>query len=248
MVKLTEWRLHRDGPTPGARNMALDHALAEACADAAADGSAALRLYEWAEPTVSFGRNEPGARVAAAEAYVRRPTGGRAVLHHRELTYAVVVPERALGGPRAVYRAVNEALVEGLRLLGADVTLAGDGPALRPDAGPCFDEPAAGEVVASGGKLVGSAQVRMDGALLQHGSILIEDDQAALGSASAARPLVRLVAGVTVGEVRDAVEEGFRRRFAGARWHAGRYGGALLAAADRHQKERYGNDDWTWRR
>jgi hypothetical protein len=87
----------------------------------------------------------------------------------------------------------------------------------------------------------------MDGALLQHGSILIGDDQAALGKASAARPLVRLVEGVTVAEVRDAVEEGFRLRFADARWCPAEHDDALRASADRWERERYDNDDWTWR-
>ena len=238
------WRIYRDPPLAGSRNMAIDHALTEACG---ATPSAALRLYEWAEPTVSFGRNEPASRIPGITEYVRRPTGGRAVLHHGELTYAVALPERAYGGPRRVYYAVNEALVGGLRLLGADVTLAGAGPALRPDAGPCFDEPAEGEIVAAGGKLVGSAQARMGGALLQHGSILIGDDQAALGSASSARPLVRLVAGVTATEVRDAVEEGFRRRFPDAEWHPAEYDDVLGAAADRLEHDRYDTDDWTWR-
>jgi lipoyl(octanoyl) transferase len=253
-VVVREWRLHRDGAASGARNMALDHALAETLGE----GVAVLRLYEWSEPTISLGRNEPaaerwgGARAGGPGAhpfrFVRRPTGGRAVLHRGELTYAAVLPDRAFGGPRAAYAAVNEALVEGLRLLGVGVTLAGASPALRPDAGPCFDVPAAGEVVVDGGKLVGSAQARLGGALLQHGAILIEDDQAALGSASAARPLRRLVESVTVADVRDAVEEGFRRRFADALWREADAGRRVREAAARLEAERYENDAWTWRR
>lgn len=261
-----EWRLHRDGPASGPRNMALDHALAETLED----GVAVLRLYEWTEPTVSFGRNEPArerwgpasdARVAgdapvgaprpAAEPafrFVRRPTGGRAVLHRAELTYAAVLPDRAFGGPRGAYVAVNEALVEGLGLLGVRVTLAGSSRALRPDAGPCFDMPAEGEVVLDGGKLVGSAQARLDGALLQHGAILIEDDQGALGSASAARPLRRHLEAVTVADVRDAVERGFRRRFADARWREADHGARVIEAAARWESERYDDEAWTWRR
>src|SRR5690606_19064671 len=119
------WRVRRDGPASGARNMALDHALAETIGAAAAavrassvagaaggvpaagphGPEAALRLYTWARPTVSFGRNEPAggpeAWAGRADAFVRRPTGGRAVLHAAELTYAAVVPARALGGVRA---------------------------------------------------------------------------------------------------------------------------------------------------
>jgi lipoate-protein ligase A len=121
---------------------------------------------------------------------VRRPTGGRAVLHWRELTYAVVVPGRALGGARATYRIVHETLARALAALGVQVVHATPrGRALPPDAGPCFGAPAAGELVAGGRKLVGSAQARIGGALLQHGSILIEDDQAFLGEvATGARP------------------------------------------------------------
>lgn len=236
------WHVYHDPPMSGARNMAIDHALAVGLAD----GTAALRLYEWSEPTVSLGRNEPAR--GRSGAVVRRPTGGRAVLHRSELTYAVAVPARALGGPRAMYRAVNEALVEGLRLLGADVTLAPDGATLRPDAGPCFEVPAEGEVVAGGGKLVGSAQARMGEALLQHGSILIEDDQSTLGSGSTARPLRALVGQVTVADVRDAVVEGFGRRFAEVPWRPAAHDEALLAAADRLEAERYDNEEWTRRR
>lgn len=246
-----EWRLHQDGPASGARNMAIDHALAETLES----DVAVLRLYEWAEPTVSLGRNEParerwgpGGGGGAAFRFVRRPTGGRAVLHRAELTYAAVLPERAFGGPRAAYAAVNEALVEGLRLLGIGVTLAGASTALRPDAGPCFDAPAEGEVTVDGGKLVGSAQARLQGALLQHGAILIEDDQTALGPSSAARPLRRVLESVTVPDVRDAVEEGFRKRFGEARWRRADHGARVLEAADRWASERYDDDGWTWRR
>jgi len=246
-----EWRLHQDGAASGPRNMALDHALAETLED----GVAVLRLYEWTEPTVSLGRNEPGRELwgagslrHAAFRFVRRPTGGRAVLHRAELTYAAVLPERAFGGPRAAYAAVNEALVEGLRLLGIGVTLAGASPALRPDAGPCFDAPAEGEVTVDGGKLVGSAQARLHGALLQHGAILIEDDQTALGPTSAARPLRGLLESVTVPDVRDAVEEGFRKRFTEARWRQADHDVRALEAADRWASDRYDDDRWTWRR
>jgi len=251
--------------------MALDHAMAERFGAGLAVGEdppgeemspAILRLYEWAVPTVSFGRHEPargrygpGAAVwagtveggTAASAFVRRPTGGRTVLHREELTYAVVLPDRAFGGPRGAYLAVNEALVAGLRVLGVDATLAQEGAVLSPAAGPCFDVPAAGEVTAAGGKLVGSAQARLGRALLQHGAILLSDDQAALGSRSAARPLRSLLGRVGVAEVREAVEEGFRLRFAGANWVRTVHDARTLAAADRLESERYGSGAWTWR-
>ena len=235
--------------------MALDHALAEALGGrdvASGDAYAVLRLYEWSEPTISFGRNEPVRARRRPETgdvrFVRRPTGGRAVLHRGELTYAALLPIEAFGGPRAAYRVLNEALVEGLRVLGVEAGIAVDEPVLRPDAGPCFQAAADGEVVVGGRKLVGSAQARLGGALLQHGSILIEDDQRALGPASTARPLTELVGGIEVAEVRAAIEEGFRRRFAGAAWQAAEHHTAVSEAADRLEWERYGTDAWTWRR
>jgi len=176
------WRVLVDEPLTGAANMARDHALAAALRP----GTGTLRLYRWTPATLSLGRNEPftvGYRELLRERpdidVVRRPTGGRAVLHDRELTYSVVLPARAFGGPRRAYRRINAALVEGLRGLGADARVAG-GRSLPPDAGPCFLEPAEGEVVVAGRKVVGSAQVRIGSAVLQHGSILLWADQSPL--------------------------------------------------------------------
>lgn len=169
--------------------MAWDHTLAEALPD----GLGLVRFYQWDGPTLSLGRNEPGAAaraipsvVAGSVGVVRRPTGGRAVLHHRELTYAVVAPVRSLGGARAAYRSINRGLARGISSLGVGAEVAASGVVLPPDAGPCFAAPAPGEVVAEGRKLVGSAQVRIGGALLQHGSILIHDDQDMLAGAGGA--------------------------------------------------------------
>ena len=98
------------------------------------------------------------------------------MLHDRELTYSVVLPDRAFGGPRRAYRRINEGLVDGLRRLGVDASAA-SGRALPPDAGPCFLEPADGEVTIGGRKVVGSAQARIGRAVLQHGSLLLVADQ-----------------------------------------------------------------------
>ena len=180
------WHLCVDGALPGALNMARDHALALSLVP----GSAALRLYRWERPTLSLGRNEPARGRYQRETFrrtgvdvVRRPTGGRAVLHWRELTYAVVIPVRALGGPRASYRWINERIAEALAILGVAAEIAPDPlRALPLSAGPCFAAAAAGEVTAGGRKLVGSAQLRVGDALLQHGSILLADDQGRLAS------------------------------------------------------------------
>ncbi len=161
--------------------MAVDHALA-ACLN---PGEAVLRLYRWSRPTVSFGRNEPArgrydlaAGRDAGIDFVRRPTGGRAVLHDRELTYAAILPLTGRGGLRATYELINRGLVQALGSLGVPAVMVevGGSPAGL-DSGPCFHQPAPGEVTVAGRKLVGSAQARLEGAILQHGSLLIGPGQ-----------------------------------------------------------------------
>ena len=256
-VAPSSWRVIRDGPAAGARNMALDHALAGTFAEA----QGVLRLYSWERPTVSFGRNEPTrGRYSTIEArargidFVRRPTGGRAVLHHAEVTYAIVVAERALGGPRAAYEAINRGLVRGLRTLGVDADLAKGGEVLRPDAGPCFNAPGPGEVTVGGRKLVGSAQVRQDGALLQHGSLPLRGNQRMLevlapsaGSSRDPASLEDSAGDVAASAVEDALVEGFRKEFGGA-WREDGYTAAELAEASQLEIDWYLRDEWTWRR
>ncbi len=265
------WRIVTDGALSGAANMARDHALAQALRP----GTGTVRFYRWSPATLSLGRNEPVSagyrdflRRYPGIGVVRRPTGGRAVIHDRELTYAVAVPARAFGGPRQAYRKVTEGLVEGLRLLGADAVAAA-GTTLPPDAGPCFMEPANGEVVVRGRKLVGSAQVRIGGAVLQHGSVLLVADQspllretvsgngAVVAHTDGAGPGLRAPAGaITLAEVLgeipgwnrlvDAFSRGFARALGGG-WAAG----VLTKEEGRLAREladRYGSTAWTWRR
>jgi lipoate-protein ligase A len=244
------WRLVRDVSHPGAANMALDHALA-ACLR---PNQGVVRLYGWSRPTVSFGKNEPAHRVGEGMHtggvelhYVRRPTGGRAVLHDDELTYAVVAPLDAFGGLREAYLRINEALAEAIRALGAAVEVSGTTETLGLDAGPCFQSPTRGEVVAEGRKLVGSAQARLEGALLQHGSILLAGGQGSLSEEGTSVTLSELLGEVTPDGVADAVSDAYRRSF-GGEWVERGYDVRELETAARLEKERYGSDDWTWRR
>lgn len=182
MIAAPCWSILRTPPLAGAVNMALDEAL---MARARERGCCVLRTYEWSRPTLSLGRNQRAAGTydlararAAGVDFVRRPTGGRAVLHHREVTYSVTAPASALGELRESYAAINVILVAALHALGVAATVAEpEGRAPPPGSAPCFEEPVAGEIVAAGRKLVGSAQWRERGALLQHGSILVDDDQ-----------------------------------------------------------------------
>jgi len=157
--------------------MAADGALLDA---AVRLGTASLRLYCWNPPTLSIGRNQPVDGLAVdGIAVVRRPTGGQAVWHEHEVTYAVGAPIAVFGSLRVAYREIHCRIAAALRMLGADVLLAGDRPAVRPSdrRASCFASPLGGEIVVNGRKLVGSAQVRRGQAFLQHGSILLAGSQ-----------------------------------------------------------------------
>ncbi|HXL86228.1 MAG TPA: hypothetical protein VN927_03420 [Gemmatimonadaceae bacterium] len=170
--------------------MARDTALQ---ARAAETSETVFSVYSWARPTLSFGRHQPATGLydverihAAGLDVVRRPTGGRAILHNREVTYSVTAPIEDAEPLREAYSRINRILLDGLTRLGVVAALAS--PAARapaPSIRPCFETPGEGELVADGGKLVGSAQWRDAGALLQHGSILVEDDQSSLPSFAA---------------------------------------------------------------
>lgn len=189
-------------PARGAENMALDEAL---LARARGNDEVVVRVYGWARPTLSFGRNQSAlGRYEAARLadrgvdVVRRPTGGRSVLHWREVTYSVTAPLDMLApaatSVRLAFARINRLLVTALGTLGVDAWEAVPTRRTpRPDGAPCFETPTGGELVVmqegTARKLVGSAQWQEDGALLQHGSILVDDDQrelAALGAAGRA--------------------------------------------------------------
>jgi lipoate-protein ligase A len=170
--------------------MARDSALQ---ARAAETQETVFSVYSWTRPTLSFGRNQPAIGLydvqrieTAGLDVVRRPTGGRAILHDHEVTYSVTAPIDAAEPLREAYSRINRILLDGLARLGVVAGIAAPGErAPAPSIRPCFETPGEGELVADGGKLVGSAQWRDGGALLQHGSILVEDDQSSLNSFAA---------------------------------------------------------------
>lgn len=254
------WKLLLTPPLSGAENMAVDEALLER---ARATSEAVLRAYAWAEPTLSLGRNQTARGVYDAErarscgvAVVRRLTGGRALLHHREVTYSVTAPVRPGESLRESYARINRLLVDGLARLGVRATIAAPPDrAVPPSASPCFERPAAGELVVDGRKLVGSAQWRDDGALLQHGSILLADDQPRV-VALAARPVPAPVPAATLADVLGRVplvEEVALALFAAVRAHEDPRATEMtldstLWAAMQRARERYTDAGWTWRR
>lgn len=263
---MMRWRTLLSPPSPGAENMALDEALMRRARET---GEGVVRVYSWSQPTLSLGRHQralgaydPERATALGLAIVRRPTGGRVVLHHREITYSVTAPllpgEGNASGRSALaeaYCAINVALVEALRSLGAKVAIArATSRTPPPGSAPCFELPSDGEITLGAAKLAGSAQYREGGAYLQHGSILVHDDQAMLAlvaSAPAHVPPAATLAGalgreVSVGEFAGVLFDVVHRR-----WDA--EASALTceeagAVARDDLRERYESAGWTWRR
>lgn len=254
------WHLLLSPPLSGADNMALDEAL---MVRARRSGESVLRVYEWSSPTLSLGRNQPAAGLYDAEAarragvrFVRRLTGGRALLHHREITYSVTAPAPVNGSIRESYAWINRLLIDGLARLGVEAGAAtGRGITPVPGVTPCFEVPSAGELVVAGRKLVGSAQWRDAGAMLQHGSMLIEDDQSLAVSLLVdpvplpPRPATLREAMGRVpdaAEVMDALAAVLRDRGEGE--CSTMEIDEALAADAASARSRYLSAEWTWRR
>ena len=244
--------------------MAFDLALLDR---ARVTGEAVWRCYSWSRPTVSFGRNETvlGRFDARSLSHagldaVRRPTGGRALLHSREVTYSVTTPIADTLPWRAAYAAINTVLLRALHSLGVDATLvpSAHADAVRPDGPVCFDRPAAGEIVVDGAKLVGSAVWRERGAYLQHGSILLHDDQSLLANAMIAAPTAatpqaaslnawftaRQLAPPTWSHVADALDQALAEQYDVTPLELD---ASPSAAADRIERD-WSNAQWLWRR
>jgi lipoate-protein ligase A len=180
------WRLIIDEePRSGPANMALDQAIAESCA--AGDSPSTIRFYRWNPPAVSLGRHQPLTDVdlnaidLLGYEVVRRPTGGRAILHIDELTYSVTAAAdepRVRGGVMDAYLRLSNALLSGLQRLGLGaVDKAAGNVRTGPDvSAACFEVPSAYEITSNGRKLMGSAQSRRAGYVLQHGSLPLTGD------------------------------------------------------------------------
>jgi|SRR5580700_3407726 lipoate-protein ligase A len=221
-----------DAPAPGEENMRRDLELLDACARGEIPG--AVRLYGFSPACLSLGRMQPlddvNVEACAGDGVdvVRRPSGGRAVLHDQEVTYSVVCrsTDPAFGG-RVLESCsrIHLAVAAGLATLGVHVTPRALPANLRRDAregaavADCFARPAAHELLDDRGrKLVGSAQARRAGALLQHGSVLLEPPRATGYLRGDTAPTtggvgVRELLGREVSreELVDALAAGFRR-------------------------------------
>jgi lipoyl(octanoyl) transferase len=180
------WRLLLMPPASGAWNMAVDEAILESCGKK--ETLPTLRLYAWDPPCLSLGFSQPVSDVdrsrlnALGWDLVRRPTGGRAILHTDEITYAVIGPEdepRLDGGVLESYRRLSFALLFALRYLGVPAetsdkaTNRSEGSQENPV---CFEVPSTFEITIAGKKIIGSAQARRQNGVLQHGSLPLHGD------------------------------------------------------------------------
>lgn len=269
MSRHPTWRLLITPPQPGATNMAIDQAIADLYPQ---QKQPTLRVYRWNPPCLSIGYGQRIARDVDLQAcrargidVVRRPTGGRAILHDQELTYALVAPvdDPHIAGANVVqsYHAISEALCCGLRLLGITPELAPRPSATSAKSAACFDLPSDYEITIGGRKLVGSAQARRHGVLLQHGSLLLHADPETLGAVlrlpddlRSNHLAARLIAlDEALGEqpsfetVADAIARGLK-----ASWSINLNPGDLTPAererVARLVEEKFGNWAWTGRR
>jgi lipoate-protein ligase A len=254
-------RLALDPSADAAENFARDEALHAA---AAATGGVLIRVYGWSTPTVSFGRHErardrydPDRLAALGLTPTRRLTGGRALVHTAELTYAMAGPVTAGESLTATVRRLNAVLAAALQALGVPVSIADGRAGTVPlSAGACFGAPSAGELLLHGRKVAGSAQWRDAAAWMQHGSVLVADDQVLL-SAAARTPMTAPPPAATVGDAGSTVPS--PRAFADALAQAWRAAtgeavqmvpsASLLDPAEvATRRDRYRDPAWVWAR
>jgi lipoate-protein ligase A len=269
-----QWRLLRQTAKPGAWNMAVDAAILENVI--AGQSLPTLRLYDWDPACLSLGFAQLFADVdedaltAHGWDMVRRPTGGRAILHTDELTYSVIGPSdepRLVGGVLESYKRLSEALMKSLLLMGLPV----ERQPMRQDNGfgaldnpVCFEVPSDYEITLKGKKIIGSAQARKKGGVLQHGSLPLFGDIARITEVLRyPNDDARYDAAERVRARAATVEEGLGRRVS---WQEaadtfvrgfsetlnidfveGKLSDTEMQAAERWMAERYAGAPWTQR-
>jgi lipoate-protein ligase A len=180
---INQWRILYHSAQDGATNMAVDQAIMEAVGRGEAPPT--LRFYAWEPACLSLGYAQHADEVdfdrLAAHGWdiVRRPTGGKAILHTDELTYSVTAPEAhpiMQGGILESYRRISNALLQGLARLDLSAQITSQEEAGKAVGPVCFEVPSNYEVTSQGKKLIGSAQVRRKSTVLQHGTVPLFGD------------------------------------------------------------------------
>ncbi|MFC0269918.1 biotin/lipoate A/B protein ligase family protein [Metabacillus herbersteinensis] len=273
------WRFIDSGNCSPAFNMAMDEALLEW--HSAGKIPPTIRFYGWDPPTLSVGyfqKVEKEINMDAVKRYglgfVRRPTGGRGVLHDKELTYSVIVSEDHPEMPKTVteaYRVISEGVLEGFKNLGLDAYFSiprseEEKQGLKdPRSAVCFDAPSWYELVVEGRKVAGSAQTRQKGVILQHGSILLDINedmlfdlfnysndrvrermQRAFKNKAVATNALREIP-VTIEEARIAFKKGFEKGL-NIELEAYTLNEEEFQYVERIAKEKYSSDEWNYKR
>ncbi|HEY2421640.1 MAG TPA: biotin/lipoate A/B protein ligase family protein [Neobacillus sp.] len=278
-MKKEIWRFIDSGNCSPSFNMALDEALLDWHSEG--EFPPVIRFYGWDPATLSVGyfqtvEKEINLDVVKALklGFVRRPTGGRGVLHEHELTYSVIVSENHPAMPKSVtdaYRVISEGILKGFHQLGLEAyfavpkTLEERDALKNPRSAVCFDAPSWYELVVEGRKVAGSAQTRQKGVILQHGSILLDLDEDKLFSLfkypnervkermkkafSSKAVAINAISQrrITIEEAKEAFYKGFAE---GLNIELEPYVLTLdeMAYVQQIAKERYESDEWNFKR
>jgi len=265
------WRIIDSGPASAAWNMALDEAL---LLSASEEGFVpTLRFFSWDRPSLSIGSFQKAEELDLTKVkeegvpLVRRPTGGRAVLHDAELTYSITCPIPSIFFPSDLlgsYNRIGSCFVRGLKALGIEAglyPLRRDGKPTQSGHNPlCFSSPSWYEVLIDNKKLIGSAQRRLKGSFLQQGSLLIKLDIPAIlsfqhfkddeahrkaksGLAQKMTALHEHASGIGLVELKDVLVKGFGDEM-GVVCKFGEFSEEESALAERLFKDKYSRDSW----
>ncbi len=269
---MQEWRLINFGYSDGAMNMAIDEAVSQTMVEGVVPPT--LRFYGWRPPCLSLGYAQKASEVewdvcgSLGVDVVRRPTGGRAILHDQEVTYSVIAPEEnplVSGTILQSYLKLSQGLLRGLRKLGIEAEMVSHKDLDELGTSACFDSPSFYEMVVGGRKTVGSAQTRKNGVLLQHGSIILDIDADMLFSVLSFRNeevrnrmkqafrskacSLQDAAGrkLDYQEVSEAIASGFCEAL-GITLVEGKLTPAEIALARKLAETKYGSDEWNRKR
>lgn len=267
------WRIILSPAARGAWNMAVDEAILEATA--AGESAPTLRLYSWAPPCLSLGSAQPISQIDVNKLHefgwdiVRRPTGGRAILHADEITYAVAAPihdPNFEGGVLHSYRYFSEGLITALSILGLEVEIQPELALNEAERSQpvCFELPSSYEITVKDKKLVGSAQLRRKGGVLQHGTMPLKGDigrislvlsfkdddlrrQSQVKVRDRASPLDALLGhSVSWDQAAEAITQGFSRAL-GMNFETSQLTEKEIQRAEDLLQARYENQSWTER-
>ncbi|GLY09936.1 lipoate--protein ligase family protein [Pseudobacillus badius] len=278
-MKKETWKFVDSGRQTAEFNMAMDEALLEWHSEGKIPP--VIRFYGWEPAALSIGYFQKAAKEIDLDAvkrhglgFVRRPTGGRGVLHEHELTYSVIVTEEHPNMPAGVteaYRVISEGILKGFHHLGLEAYFAvprteEEKDSLKnPRSSVCFDAPSWYELVVEGRKVAGSAQTRQKGVILQHGSILLDLDEDKLFSLftySNDRVKERMQRAfkskavavndisprkVTYEKAGEAFKKGFQEGL-GITLEPYEFTSEEIAYIERLAKEKYASDEWNFKR